>query len=312
MLRLYGYRHLSSPFLRWWMPRQTARMVESSVNFLSWLVSHVPDGLPGKTRLGRMLLHPFASQRAITLRDRNGCRYLLPSLAEPIGQDIFTFGAYEAGTQKAIIEHLPEGGTFIDVGANIGAISIPVARARPQANIICIEADPDINRMLQENLNRNGCTRVRTVSCVAGTTDDQLVPFYRAPIEKFGMGSVGPQFSADPINLKQRSLDGLLIEMKINQVDVIKIDVEGAESCVLRGARRLLSLNSPPVVIFEFADWSESRIAGEHLGDGQRVLLSYGYRLFRLNSDGSKGEELRESMCQGYSMLLALPPHLRV
>ena len=208
-------------------------MVEAMVATLSGVLRLIPDRLPGKTRLGRMLLRPF-------LRDRAGCTYVLPSYAEPMAQQIFTFGGYEHGTQQAILKRLPERGSFVDVGANIGTLAIPIAKARPDASIICIEADPRIHRLLHENLNRNGCGHVHLMSCVAGPTHGQ-VPFYQAPDDQFGMGSLGPQFNSAPVMLEQRSLDTILTAMNISRIDVIKIDVEGAELGVLRGAEGLLA-----------------------------------------------------------------------
>jgi FkbM family methyltransferase len=232
-------------------------MIDAAITALSGALRLVPDRLPGKTRLGRMLLGPFQSRKPAVLKDRAGCIYVLPSYAEPMAQHIFTFGAYERETQETIVNFLPERGTFIDVGANIGAVAIPIARARPDVSIVCIEADPKIQRLLQGNVNRNGCKRVQVISCVAGATDGQLVAFYPAPDDRFGMGSLGPQFCNAPIMLEQRCLDTMLMDMNIYQPDVIKIDVEGAELGVLRGARRLLASERPPVIVFEFTDCAE-------------------------------------------------------
>jgi FkbM family methyltransferase len=165
---------------------------------------------------------------------------------------------------------------FIDVGANIGAVAIPIAKARPNVSIVCIEADPKIQRLLQDNVNRNGCKRVQVISCVAGATDGQFVAFYPAPDDRFGMGSLGPQFCNAPIMLEQRPLDTILTDMNIYQPDVIKIDVEGAELGVLQGARRLLASERPPVIVFEFTDWAEARIPGQQPGDALAFLIGNG------------------------------------
>jgi FkbM family methyltransferase len=259
-----------------------------------------------------MLLRPMMSRRPAVLKDRGGCTYVLPSYAEPMAQHIFTFGAYERDTQDAILKILTEAGTFIDVGANIGTIAIPIAKARPQASIICIEADPNINRLLQHNMNRNGCGQVRIVCCIAGATGGRLVAFYRAPDDRFGMGSVGPQFTEPPIMLEQRSLDSMITRMDIHRVDIIKIDVEGAELGVLRGANQLLTSERPPTIIFEFNDWAEARIAGQQPGDAQALLFAKGYRLFRLEGGGWAGKELLAPMRHGSAMLLAVPPHMHI
>lgn len=268
----------------------------------------VPDGMPGKTRLGRLILRPFMSRKPALLKDRFACRYHLPSYAEPIAQHIFTFGVYEPDTIKVILRLLPENGTFIDVGANLGAIAIPIARARPRATLLCIEADPEIYQLLQVNISDNCPGHVSTSHCIVGPREEEQVAFYRAPDEKFGMGSIAPQFHENPIKLKQRSLDGILKESGINCVDVIKMDVEGAELGVLQGAKRLLFSNLPPAIIFEFGDWAEARVAGQRPGDAQALLFRHGYRLFRLGRDGALGEEFFAPMREGSSMLVALAP----
>jgi FkbM family methyltransferase len=242
--------------------------------------------------------------------DRNGYAYGLPSYAEPIAQHLITFGTYESDTRDAILTHLPQQGTFIDVGANIGAISIPVAKSRPDACIVSVEADPKIVGFLKDNIRRNDCKCVQVLSCLAGQADDESVSFYRAPDDHFGMGSIGAQFGAIPTTLKQKTLDTLLHEIGISQVDVIKIDVEGAELGVLRGAQKLLSWERKPVVIFEFVDWAEGRIPGQSPGDAQRALLCNGYRLFPLKRGGQADEELVEPLLHGTAMLLAVPPHV--
>jgi FkbM family methyltransferase len=290
---------------------QAFKRAGAAIATLSWVLSLIPD-LPGKLRLGRILLRPFLSRAPAVLKDRAGCTYVLPSYAETMAQHIFTFGAVEPHTQDAILKFLPKKGTFIDVGANIGTLTIPIAKARPHASIISLEADPNVYGLLQENVTRNGCALVQLVSCVAAATDGQLVRFYPAPAHKFCMGSIGPQFSDIPtMMLNQRSLDAILASMDVQKVDVVKIDVEGAELGVLRGAKRLLDSKCPPVIVFEFIDWAEARIPNQQPGDAQAFLLAEGYRLFCLKRGGRLGQQLTQPLREGFAMLIALPPQSR-
>jgi FkbM family methyltransferase len=214
---------------------------------------------------------------------------------------------YEPDTIKGILRFLPSAGTFIDVGANIGAIAIPIARVRRDATLLCIEADPEIHEILKVNISNNCLRRVATSACHAGA-NEEYVSFYRAPREKFGMGSVGPQFNASPLKVRQRPLDSILAENGIDRVDVVKMDVEGSELGVLKGAQRLLSATFPPTIVFEFCDWAEGRISGQKPGDAQEFLIARGYRLFHLGRGGSLGTELSTPLREGWAMLIAVSP----
>jgi FkbM family methyltransferase len=238
-----------------------------------------------------------------TIRDKFGNAMLLPSLREPISLGIFGSGIYEPNTLATILSYLPPTGVFLDVGANIGAIALPVA-AQSQARIVCVEADARIACILRQNAlsNRRDIT---IIECIAGAENCSAL-FYRAPIEKFGMGSVGPQFTTFCDTLQQRRLDDLLDEQRIDHVDVVKLDIEGAEYGALRGLRRRLSAPRAPVVIFEFADWAETRIAGQAAGSAQKLLLAHDYKLFELRPRG-KRRSLARPLTSGAAMILALP-----
>jgi FkbM family methyltransferase len=175
--------------------------------------------------------------------DRFGNTLRCPSLEEPITVAIFANGVYEPDTVAGILRRLPMNGVYLDVGANIGAIALPVARQRPDVRVICIEADPGLATVLRRNIADNALTNITVAECLAGSCSREAVRFYTAPPDRFGMGSVGPQFERPPILLGQVALDELIDDMGIDNVDVIKLDVEGSELGVLQGltARHKLS-----------------------------------------------------------------------
>jgi FkbM family methyltransferase len=162
--------------------------------------------------------------------------------------------------------------------------------------------------VLRRNVIENTRSNIAIFPYLAGPAADAAVPFYRAPSHKFGMGSVGPQFGGPPIGLEARPLDDLLDELGIADVDVMKLDIEGAEVGALRGLARRLTGVRPPVVVFEFADWAEARIPRQTPGEAQVFLTSLGYRLFRLGRGGAPGAALDRPLIAGSAMILALPP----
>ena len=263
--------------------------------------------MPGKLRAARFALRKLRIPRPVRIPDRFGNVLWCPSLDEPIAVGLFAHGVYEPDTLGAILSRLNVRGIFVDVGANVGAIALPVAARRPDAQVVCIEADPSIAAILRRNVVENTRLNIKVVECLAGPVDDPAVSFYCAPDHKFGMGSVGPQFHAAPLTLRQRALDDVLDELGLDSVDIVKLDVEGAERGVLQGLVRRLTGPRPPAVVFEFADWAEARIPVQAPGDAQEFIMSLGYRVFVLAPGGAAGPVLDRPITGGTAMVLALP-----
>jgi len=262
-----------------------------------------PHAAPGKTRIGGWLLRHLAPAGGGQIVGAYGLKYQVPSYHEPIALGLFQTGVYEPATIEAIVASLPTDGVFLDIGANIGAICLPVAAQRPDATIVAVEADAEICRVLRANVERNGLGKVTICEALVGDRADQKVAFFRAPGDKFGMGSIGPQFSGGAVRLTQTTVVEILAKLGIPKVDVIKIDIEGAEYRALQGALDILCSAHPPVVIFEFMDWAETRIPGQFAGDAQRFLMKLGYGIRVIG-----GNRLVAPLLTGGAMLVAQRP----
>lgn len=75
-----------------------------------------------------------------TISGKYECCYQLPNVMETIGFEIFINGVYEEDTIHFIKSKIPRDNLFLDIGANIGAICIPLNKLRKDIKIICIEA----------------------------------------------------------------------------------------------------------------------------------------------------------------------------
>ena len=134
----------------------------------------------------------------------------------------------------------------------------------------------------------------------------QTVSFYEAPVDQFGRGSLQAQFDADPIPVLTHTLDYLVGEQMIERVDVIKVDVEGFEAVVFQGAEKILTSNKPPVVVFEFCDWTEGRVPGGWIGAAQEGLKDWGYRIWRLKDLLRGKSPLVDVLTSGFETLVAM------
>lgn len=267
----------------------------------------MPPGTPGKHRLARTLLGKRTDIREAVVRDRLGFIYLVPSIDEPIAFSLLIDGVYEPDTLRFICERLPGGGVFVDVGANVGVFSLPAAqRVGPEGQVIAVEASPNIFGYLRRNVITNNVMNVRLRHCAVTDGDTATVMFYDAPRAKFGMGSLVDRFGGPPAVIQARSLDQLLSDQIITRVDVLKVDVEGFEVAVFRGAERLLTGPTPPAVVFEFCDWAEASAPGCGVGAAQRLLLSWGYDIHRTADVAKNGAApLRKPIESGFAMLVA-------
>jgi FkbM family methyltransferase len=223
-----------------------------------------------------------------------------------VGFYLATDGVYEGQILDFILRHLPAGGAFLDVGANIGCFTVPAARhLKDSGQVLALEAAPGVFPYLQENVRLNNLSNVKAVQCAVSHEEGAQAPFYQAPADHFGMGSLAPQFYAEPVFVATRTLDSLLAENGVARVDVIKVDVEGFEHGVFQGAENLLCGENPPVIIFEFCDWAEERAPNYQVGDAQRLLQSWGYNLRRLENDAARRPPLKEPLTEGFATIVA-------
>ncbi len=278
------------------------------LRYISKMLRFLPPEMPGKVRLGRLLLSSCLYYEDIQLPSQYGCAFVVPSLREPIGFHILVNGIYEPTVVAFILSQLKAGFVFVDIGANIGVFTVPAAkRIGPSGHVLAIEPSPRIFSYLKQNVTLNKLSNVGLRQCAAFSKNEKMLPFYEAPIGHFGMGALAPQFRADPIFVQAQTLDNMLNEQGIGHVDVIKVDVEGFEAMVFQGAERLLTGNSPPLIAFEFCDWAEARLPQGGVGDAQRLLRDYGYEIQRL-SDYVKGRRkpLNDVVTNGFEMLVAV------
>jgi FkbM family methyltransferase len=259
----------------------------------------------GKRRLLRALLGGRLEQmREIYVQSQAGCQYVLPNLSDSISFDLYCNGSYESETVDFLSSRLQVGGTFLDLGANIGAITIPLKRRIDRLRVICVEAAPWIANYLQRNLELNFLENERPtiINRALFTRSGEQVPFF-SPEIGFGRGSLSPVFTKEPLIVETVALDDLVIAQGLERVDLIKIDIEGFECDAFKGGARLLSGPDAPDIVFEFVDWAE-QLANQKPGTAQKLLLDFGYRLYRIDHD-LKPRHMSDCMVEGEAMIFA-------
>ena len=278
--------------------------------WLGWLLHAsalfrlIPPETRGKMRMARLLLAPILTLTGIEVCDRFANHLRIASVGESVGFQLLINGVYGMEEMRFILDHLVRGSTFVDVGANIGCYSLPAAqRVAPNGRVLSIEASPKILSLLQTNVERNHASNV-TIVPVAASDRDGIVSFYAAPSTHAGMGSLAPRFVDGEIYVPARPVDSILTEARVDQVHLMKVDVEGFEAAVFRGSRQLLTSDTPPIVLFEFNDWAEEQ-ADFAPGDAQQQLREWSYTLWRLDDYQHRRPPLAAPIVSGSEMLVA-------
>lgn len=142
-------------------------------------------------------------------------------------------------TAKFITEFLREGDTFVDVGANIGLYTLPAAAKK--ACVVAVEPSAKNRGRLEENLALNGLTSVKIEACALGESEGEMAFCDDDALAHVELAGNGPKV---PV----RRLDAILPE---GEISLLKVDVEGFELAVFRGAEMAMRAGKLPVILFE-------------------------------------------------------------
>lgn len=220
-----------------------------------------------------------------TIVTRNGIRYDL-DLSEGIDFNIFLAGQFEPATAAACARHVRPGHTVLDIGANIGAHTMALARlVGSNGRVLAFEPTRYAYEKLTRNLSLNPTLagRVSAMQYFLGPVDgtDVADAIYSSwPLR--GGDDLHDKHRGQAMSTQggvKRSLDSVLREQGVARVDLVKLDVDGFECEVLAGAERLLT-HDRPVFIMELSPYvlEERGVSLERL---LQFFVPRGYRFCR-------------------------------
>lgn len=183
--------------------------------------------------------------------------------------------SYEPLTTAIFKQILKRGMKVIDVGANIGYYSILAARLVGETGKVwAFEPDPQNYSRLLDNIRLNHLNNIEPIS-KAVTAEVGTANLYRSDTDS-GKHSLIKLLSSQrpPLTVETVNLDSVFPDI---QADVIKIDTEGSDIEVLRGAKNLIAANESITLITEF--WPYGLTAAGHQPAELWALLSdYGFK----------------------------------
>ena len=186
-------------------------------------------------------------------------------------------GIHEWEELQFCFRYLRPGDHFVDVGANVGVFSSLVGTRLPGVEITAVEPFPPIRAFLERNLALNFLDVEVVDSAVGAESGEATFEI----LERDVLNRLAPDGAVIPasqgIKVAVQTLDEMLGGSAPN---LIKIDVEGTELSVLRGARHVLVTHGP-VVLFEHCGHGNS--FGVTPADVRAFLADVGYRIYLLD-----------------------------
>ena len=188
-------------------------------------------------------------------------------------------GVHEWEELQFCLRYLRPGDHFVDVGANVGVFSTLVGTRIPGVRITAVEPFPPVREDLLANLALNDLSITVVDAALSDTAGEATFEV----LDRDVLNRLAPEgdLAGDRITVPVTTLDELVGD---DPPALIKIDVEGSELLVMKGARRLLSdATAAPVLLFEHAGYCE------HFGitpaEVRTFLREVGYSIYLLDGD---------------------------
>jgi FkbM family methyltransferase len=232
------------------------------------------------SRLYRRVIATSPVDLTVTARLRENGGYFTLNLSDFVQAQAFLNRRYDSELVHFIRARVPFGGLMVDVGAHIGLVAVQVARERPNATVHAFEPFPNNVSALKSNVERNELSNV--IVNAAALSDRTGSVTMTVASEGSNWHYVGGQ---DGLSVDALTLDDYARQAGIDRIDVLKVDVEGHEPSVLRGAGGLLRSGAIRTIVAEIHDEFKHRDP-ESDGDLVAILGKHGYRMAEIPGRG--------------------------
>jgi FkbM family methyltransferase len=168
-----------------------------------------------------------------------------------------SFGVYEKEEHKLVLNMIGDNDIVFDIGANQGWYSLNIAQKYPSAKIYAFEPIKKTFDIMAENIRLNNLTNIETFNIGIGKENSVMEFNYNK--DKSGatsMENILERDDVEKITCNVRTLDSFCYDQKINNIDFIKCDIEGAELFALQGGKNILERNHPKLFVEMLRKWS--------------------------------------------------------
>lgn len=199
------------------------------------------------------------------------------------------YNSFEETETRFVERLLRPGMTVLDIGAHHGLYTLLASkRVGRNGKVIAFEPSPRECRRLAQHVRVNRCRNTEIEACALGAESGEA-DLYQVDGSLDWGNSLRPPALPEPtrrLRVKVKTLDDVLAERGITQVDFIKLDAEGGELAVLKGARKLLQTAPRPAILAEVEN-IRTRPWGYAAREIMQLLAEWNYRWFALSDAGT-------------------------
>lgn len=247
-----------------------------------WYVRHTPVQ-KGKWRLIDLTHKLIRNDDSVVLSEVQPGIWMELDLNSFIERHIYYAGFYRPWVLPHFDRLLKRGQVVVDIGANVGQFSLWAAKkVAPTGIVLAFEPEPTSFAKLAKNveINATGIVKFENMA-IADFDGEAIFNFNAADHDNQGQGSLA-RLSCHRRTHRVRclTLDTLIAERDIKQIDVLKIDTQGAEMRVLTGAKGVIERDRPAVLLRCHEDKCQEM--QDATVDIQQFLLDKYYDLFKI------------------------------
>jgi FkbM family methyltransferase len=241
------------------------------------------QGLPPNHFICKWVPNPYQYRSGSLRRIRQGGVQLEVDISDYIGH--YLYFAFEDSSANALFRQVTAVSHVVDVGANLGWTALRMASLAPQGWVMAFEPDRENFTRCQANVSLNSFPNLFLFQVGLGSQPGTATMEVRTPSNRGG-NRISP--SSEPTNktIEMARLDDMLSQFPDNRIDLIKIDVEGFELHVLRGAEQTLKQCKP--VLFIELDDNNLRDQGDSARELVQFLEGHGYQTLEDAATGTK------------------------
>ena len=195
----------------------------------------------------------------------------------------FNFDSYEYYDSKMLYTLSQESEIIFDIGANLGWYSIMLALLDENKKIFSFEPIKEVFNQMNENIYLNNLTNIST-HCFALSDSESEVEMYYTPNQTGATSFKNLHNTSEKSRvIRTKTLDDFFLKTKLNTLEFIKCDVEGAELLVLKGGIETIKKYLPILFLEMLRKWSKK--FDYHPNEILNLLAQSGYRCFKVSGD---------------------------